>query len=252
MPYHQLIFETITGSHLYGTDTPASDRDYRGVAIEHPRDVTGLGQWEQTVTRDQKEGVRSQPGDVDRTVYGLRKFMRLATKGNPSIIELLYAPEGMQTIATAAGRGLQLMAPLVVSRNAIGNYLGYMRSQALAFCGVGGTGRGQRAGNREELVDQYGYDTKFAAHMVRLGLQGVELCRMGQLVLPMRGDELEFVRRVRAGEETADEVFAKTLVLDEQLRGYLDDPASTPRLLDEPNLEWVQGWMHLIYLEAWA
>jgi hypothetical protein len=38
---------------------------------------------------------------------------------------------------------------------------------------------------RPELVEKHGYDTKFAAHMVRLGYQGVELLETGRFTLPL-------------------------------------------------------------------
>ena len=36
--------------------------------------------------RTQPEGVRSGPGDLDLIVYSLRKWMRLALTGNPTVL----------------------------------------------------------------------------------------------------------------------------------------------------------------------
>ena len=39
--------------------------------------------------------------------------------------------------------------------------------------------------NRPELVAVHGYDTKYAMHALRLGLQGVELLTTGRITLPV-------------------------------------------------------------------
>lgn len=42
--------------------------------------------------RTQPEGSRSGPGDTDRQLYSLRKFVRLALGGNPSVLMVFWAP----------------------------------------------------------------------------------------------------------------------------------------------------------------
>ena len=63
-----LIFETITGSNAYGTNTPESDIDYRGIFLApKERIISGIFPIEQW--QDTKE---------DRVYYELRKFMKLS------------------------------------------------------------------------------------------------------------------------------------------------------------------------------
>jgi predicted nucleotidyltransferase len=79
-----IIFETIVGSRLYGTDNSESDTDYKGVAII-PQDKYYFGfsyKFEQY-----------QNPDIDREIYEIRKFCNLLSKNNPNIIDLLFAPE---------------------------------------------------------------------------------------------------------------------------------------------------------------
>jgi len=45
----------------------------------------------------------------------------------------------------------------------------------------------------------YGFDTKYAMHMLRLGFQGVELLTTGRLSLPMREPERSYLLDVRRG-----------------------------------------------------
>jgi uncharacterized protein len=43
--------------------------------------------------REERENARSIVGDLDLTIYRLRKWMQLALKGNPTILLLLFTPE---------------------------------------------------------------------------------------------------------------------------------------------------------------
>jgi len=77
------IFETVTGSQAYGTNTPQSDTDRTGVMVPGPEYTMGL----------QRFGEYSDFEGDDRKFYGIQKFMALCVENNPSILELLWAPE---------------------------------------------------------------------------------------------------------------------------------------------------------------
>ena len=82
----EIIFSTITGSRAYGTNTPESDEDIRGVAIRKNKSYYFgfLKRFEQ----QQEEGVIK-----DEVIYDIRKFFNLAADANPNIIELLFTEE---------------------------------------------------------------------------------------------------------------------------------------------------------------
>ena len=84
-PEKSLIFNCITGSNLYGTVTEGSDTDYRGVCIP-PLEVL-LDPFNNFEQKD--DGFEED----DKTIYNLRKFMKLCADANPNIIELLFVPE---------------------------------------------------------------------------------------------------------------------------------------------------------------
>src|SRR5246127_3985489 len=81
----------LVGSTVHGvTVDSADDRDEMGICIEPPEYVAGLRVFEHWVFRTQPEGVPSGPGDLDLTIYGLRKYCRLALKGSPTVLLLLF------------------------------------------------------------------------------------------------------------------------------------------------------------------
>lgn len=77
-----IVMETVAGSQSYGTNTPESDRDIRGVFVQPLADALKYGFVEQ---------VSDETNDV--TFYELGRFIDLVIGNNPNIIELLAPPE---------------------------------------------------------------------------------------------------------------------------------------------------------------
>jgi predicted nucleotidyltransferase len=188
------ILRGVVGSTTHGTAIEGQDdRDEMGVFVEPPEYVCGLEPCDHYIYRDQPEGVRSQPGDLDLTMYSLRKFCRLAAQGNPSVIMLLWLPVYIST--TPVGAGLIAVREAFVSKESGKRYLGYLAAQKAKL-------KGERSPkvSRPELVEKYGYDTKFAMHALRLGLQGIEVMTHRRLTLPVAEPDLTTLRAVRSGK----------------------------------------------------
>lgn len=236
-----LILLVTVGSTAHGLGLPgADDHDEMGVCIEPPSHVIGLQHFEQDIYRSKPEGVRSEHGDTDRTIYSARKFCRLALSGNPSIITLLYAPDPK---ANGYGQELLDLAPAFSARKAGKAFLGYMTQQRQRLLGE----RGQMNVKRPELVEAHGFDTKYAMHMLRLGFQGVEFLQTGRLTLPMREDERSFIYATRKGEISLNDVLTRAGELEREVEDLLD---SSP-LPARPDHERVNEWLVSAYMRAW-
>jgi hypothetical protein len=194
------ILRGVVGSTSHGTAIEGQDdRDEMAVFIEPPANVCGLTPCEHYIYRDQPEGVRSQPGDLDLTMYSLRRFCRLAAQGNPSVMILLWLPSHIRK--TALGAELIGMREAFISKEAGKRFLGYLASQKMKL-------KGERSPKvqRPELVAQYGFDAKFAMHALRLGFEGIELMTRRRLTLPVAEPNLTTLRAVRSGRISFAEV----------------------------------------------
>ncbi len=237
------------GSTAHGTGLPGGeDHDELGVVVEAPEEVLGLkeGGFESVMQRTQPEGARSGPGDVDRTLHSLRRFVRLAASGNPSILMSMWAPV---IFSSPAGEELQALGEAFVGRHVIPRYRGYMQSQAERLLGGRGlSGHGRRGGGqREELLAVHGYDTKYAMHCARLGFQGIELLTSRRLELPIAGEPAEWLRAVRRGEVSFEQWWERVLHLDAIL-GAMQDDESVPESCDSARIE---SWTVATHLELW-
>jgi len=94
----------------------------------------------------------------------------------------------------------------------------------------------------------YGFDTKYAMHMLRLGYQGVELLTTGRLSLPMREPDRSFLLDVRRGRISEQECLTRAGELEQELT----DLATTSPLPDEPDEARVQQWMLDAYRRRWS
>jgi predicted nucleotidyltransferase len=243
-----VILRAIVGSTVHGLNVEdgVEDRDELAVCIESMDVAMGVhAPFEQLVyrtaaIREGKHDARSMAGDLDLTVYSLRKYVRLALKGNPTILVLLFGPT---LVCDARGFQLREFAPDLISREAGKAFLGYLTAQKQRLLGE----RGQLRVHRPELVDAYGYDTKYAMHIIRLGLQGVELLKTGRMTLPMPEPERSRLRGIRTGSEDIQAALTWAGELENELRDLL----TTSPLPPTPEPSRVEAWMLRMYLETW-
>lgn len=238
------ILRTQVGSGVHGvTIDDHDDRDEMGICVEPPEYVIGLRRFEQYEYRTQPPGHRSGPGDLDLIVYSLRKWMRLALQGNPTVLLPLFVPDSEVVEITDHGRQLRARPELVLSRRAGRRFIGYLRSQRDQLLGL----RGRRHTNRPELVEKHGFDTKFAYHMVRLGVQGVELMTEGRVTLPMPAEWRDWLTELRRGEHTKQEALDAADSLEHQLEGLLE----TSQLPAEPDTAAADALLVDVYQSTW-
>lgn len=244
------ILRGLVGSTVYGLNVGdgVDDRDEMGVMIEPIETAMGLEPFEQfiyrtAVERTGQHNTKSGAGDLDLCVYTLHKYVRLALKGNPSILALLFTPEESLVQYTPAGRILRDQIPNIISRRAGGAFLGYLQAQRQRLLGE----RGGMRSNRPELVEKYGFNTKYAMHMLRLGYQGVELLSTGRLTMPLAEPLRSELLGLRQGKMPLQEALTRAGELEREIKDLLDNSP----LPAEPNTIAMEKWMLNIYKEAW-
>jgi len=131
------ILLTIAGSRAYGIHRPGSDVDLKGILV--PEERTFFCPFDRF---DQTEDVSPYLGflypaeikvatetKLEGVVYGLMKFISLATENNPNILDLLYCREEEVRICTPLGRKLRENRDLFLSTKARFTFTGYAVSQ---------------------------------------------------------------------------------------------------------------------------
>lgn len=243
------VLRGLVGSTVYGINVAdgTEDRDEMGVCIEPMSEVLSLDApfqqfiYRSAVERTGDHNARSSAGDLDLTVYSLRKYLRLALKGNPTIIGLLFNPQPL--VKTTVGQELIDLRRYIISKRAGSAFLGYMKAQRERMQGERGGRHGVRHKHRTE-----GYDTKYAMHLLRLGLEGIELMRDGWITLPMLDQHKDFLLSVRRGEVTEETVIDYAETYERELKHLLE---TTTCVRERPNALLVEEWMNQKYEKAW-
>ena len=116
------------GSHLYGTDTPESDIDYKSVYLPEWKEILLQRVQESVGTRkDKVEGQRNLPGDVDDEAYSLQRYLTLLAEGQTVAVDMLFAPA--PEMATPLWEQIRdNRGRLLTKRSA--TFVGYCRQQA--------------------------------------------------------------------------------------------------------------------------
>jgi len=80
----KLILKVLVGSRAHGLANPKSDYDYRGVYVTPTEEILSLNH--------KYKGSHWLEGKEDQTSYEIGHFLQLATRCNPTILEVFKAP----------------------------------------------------------------------------------------------------------------------------------------------------------------
>ena len=116
---HHVIFRCVGGSRMYGTVHAASDTDIRGIFML-PASAYLTIEETQGQVMDKKH---------DRVYYGIRRFIELAMRANPNIIELLFAPQDCVQWESPTFKTLAENRRLFLSKRCFQSHMGYARGQ---------------------------------------------------------------------------------------------------------------------------
>jgi predicted nucleotidyltransferase len=115
----RLIFECIVGSRAYGTATPESDTDLRGVFLLPASHYLQL--------YDVVNQVSDETNDI--TYYTLKRFFELAADANPNILELLFVPDDCVRKTSKEWERIKDNKNLFISKRVLHTYSGYAVAQ---------------------------------------------------------------------------------------------------------------------------
>ncbi len=257
------ILRSVVGSGVHGIAIAGTDdHDEMGIYIDKPDHVFAVSEfrpdaqdksWKLGKRRDdftartQPEGERSGPGDTDLVVYSLRKYLKLAVKGNPTALLPLYAPEKDLIKITPLGEQLRMHQDWFLSELSVKRFMGYMHAQHERMLGRGAQGR---VPNRPELIEQYGWDVKYGSHALRLAYQGWEIAAEGTLTLPLAEEDRERVLKVKTGQVSREEVSEEITDIETSIQILIDgNRLAVPK---QPNYDAIETWSFLAHMEHWT
>jgi len=163
-----IVATIIHGSHLFGTSTEDSDRDYKSVVLPDARAIL-LGRvdesWQEQTKMDLR--ARNTSHDTDHEHHYLLRFVRMLASANQVAIEMLFAADRFHVRDVhPVWRVLQANSDRIVSRN-YARFQGSCRDQAKAFELKAGRLETAEALERHlsALIERHGRQERLSAHI---------------------------------------------------------------------------------------
>jgi uncharacterized protein len=163
------------GSQSHGTYIPdknggIDDKDVMGICVPPIAYYFGLKKFEQ---------YQGFVGEYDFVLYEFKKYMGLLLKCNPNVMGLLWLDDNMYITRTALGTILIENRDIFSSKLSYKSFTGYAYSQLASM--EKWNVNGYLGAKRKALIEKHGYDTKNAAHLIRLLRMGIEFLSTGRL-----------------------------------------------------------------------
>ena len=204
--YDYVIYRCVVGSRAFGLDNENSDTDLRGIYLP-PAEL----HWSLYGIPEQLEN-----DDNQECYWELQKFMILALKANPNILECLYTP--MIKKVTPIADKLLASKEIFLSQLVYQTYNGYVMSQFKKM--------------EQDLRNKGEIRAKHAMHLIRLLLSGITILKEG--FVPVKVEKYrDDLLAIRNGDMSWDEVNKWRLDLHQQF----DRSFRNTLLPERPNYE---------------
>jgi len=201
-----IIYRCVVGSRAYGLDNDESDTDRRGIYLA-PADL----QWSLFGAPEQFEDNSTQS-----CYWELQKFLAMALKANPNILECLYSP--MVEKVTPLGEELLALRQQFLSQMIFQTFNGYAMSQFKKI---------------EQDIRNHGeVRWKHAMHLLRLLLSGAATLREARVPVRVEAhrDRLLAVKR-------GDTSWAEVDAWRKELHRDFERALAETQLPERPNYE---------------
>lgn len=204
-----LHYLTIGGSISYGCNTDTSDFDCVGFTIPPKRivfpesagyirgfsDPEVFDVWQQHHVQD-PDGIKRQ---YDFTVYNIVKYFRLCADNNPNMVDSLFTYDSEVLHRTGVSDYLRTHRTKFLHKGIKHKMSGYAYSQLHKIQ----TKTNTQSEARQQNIQKYGYDVKFAYHVVRLLLECEQVLETGNLDLKR---DREIYKDIRNGNWTEQQI----------------------------------------------
>lgn len=206
-----IMYEVIMGSVAYGVSGDTSDMDVYGFVIP-PKDVVfphltgeieGFGRQKKRFEQYSKHHIdcpdqlNNKGRNYDLTIYNIVKYFSLCMENNPNMVDSLFVPNDCVLHMTQVGNMVRERRRLFLHKGCWIKFKGYAFSQLHKMDSKNPTGK------RLEIREKYGFDVKFAYHVVRLLDECEQILTLGDLDLRR---SREYLKAIRRGEVSPKEI----------------------------------------------
>jgi hypothetical protein len=208
-----VIYRCLVGSRAYGLSEEGSDVDRRGIYLP-PAEL----HWSLYGVPDQIDRA-----GADETYWEIQKFLTMALKANPNVLECLYTPR--VELCRPPADELVAERSRFLSKMVYQTYNGYVISQFKKL--------------EQDLRTVGEIRWKHAMHLIRLQLAGIGVLAQGRVPVQVDGAHRDRLLAIKRGEVPWEEIEAWRLALHERF----DAAFAATELPDRPDYRWANDFL---------
>jgi uncharacterized protein len=204
-----VMYEAMTGSISYGVSQDSSDIDIVGFCMPKKNmlfphldgEISGFGTQKQRFDQYQQHHIQDGEKSYDITMYSIVRFFHLVMGANPNMVDSLFVPQNCVIKSSTISDMVRTKRKIFLSKKCFHTFKGY------AFAQLTKIKTKNPQGKRKESVDKYGYDVKYAYHLVRLLSQCEQILEEHDLNLQEEGRR-EHLKAIRRGEIPLEDIIS--------------------------------------------
>lgn len=198
-------YEVITGSYAYNVSQDLSDTDIYGWCIPpkrivFPQEQGIIQEFDDDYERFdqyQKHHIMWNEKEYDITIFNIVKYFKLCMENNPNMIDTLFVPESCVIHSSDIGRYVRSKRNVFIHKGCFHKFRGY------AFSQLSKAKNKKPEGKRVAIVEKFGFDVKFASHIIRLSDECEQLLLFGTMDVTR---SCEMQKAIRRGEMPLEEI----------------------------------------------
>jgi uncharacterized protein len=213
-----VLYETIMGSMAYGCNEDDSDMDVYGFCVppknllfphlagEIPGFGTQLKRFDQFSTERTVLDPDARAGkglEYDVTIYSIVRYFQLCMENNPNLIDSLFTARECVLFSSRVGERVRERRQLFLHRGCWHKFKGYAYQQLHRMHNK------EKEGARAAIIAKYGYDVKYASHVVRLINEVEQILTEGDLDLRRSSAQQRDIRRGNGTEQQVRDWFSQ-------------------------------------------
>ena len=230
---------TVMGSMAYAVSSDSSDMDVYGFCLP-PKElvfphltgqIEGFGTQVQRFEQWQQHHIKAPDGvrEYDFSVYSIVKYFQLVMQNNPNMIDSLFTARNLVLHSTTIAEMVRERRREFLHKGSWHKFKGYAYAQLGKIKSKSNHSNPKRA----ESIAKYGYDVKFAYHVVRLLAEVEQIMVEHDLDLQRNREQLKSIRR---GEWTLEQIERYFEEKEKSLEEvYLK--STLPHSADEPKIK---------------
>lgn len=224
----KILYVTIYGSRLFGTETEESDIDYRGIYVSTVRDMILKKDLPYIKLSTSEEHTKNSKDDVDFELDSIQTFINELSRTGPTALDVLFSVFHKETTIYINPDFENYV------NHKYKRFLWQNKQTMLGYC--------QKHINKLLIRDEQKIKWKEISHVVRTAAEFKELLETSMITFPLK--EADIILKIKQRNVTKSAVISILTTLKPEIEALLKDgPTEINEVLD---VDFMENFVYLV------